>query len=107
MSDNNEDFEYCGDCPVCNKPVDHSDAGFCGKCGSAFHWGDCGTWGGSEHICNKCDESLNCKDCSYCDEVSGDSEYPSNPIYICTDRPNMSNLKHFPFKSKLECHSFN
>lgn len=49
-----EDFEYCGDCPVCSDPVDHSDAGFCAECGNAFCWGSCGTWHGSSHVCFEC-----------------------------------------------------
>ncbi len=52
--DFHEDFEYCGDCPVCDEPVDHTDAGFCGDCGKAFHWGDCGTWEERQHKCNNC-----------------------------------------------------
>lgn len=51
-----EDFEYCGDCPVCNNPVDHSGAGFCVSCGLPFHWGSCGGWGGQKHACNGCEE---------------------------------------------------
>lgn len=55
MSDfQDEDFEYCGDCSVCNKPVDHSDAGFCDDCGGVFHWTRCGGWGPSKHRCNNC-----------------------------------------------------
>lgn len=49
-----EDFEYCGECPVCDSPVDHSDAGFCDSCGRAFHWGKCGTWINGKHCCFEC-----------------------------------------------------
>jgi|GEM_PF-3038827 len=54
MSNHDEDFEYCGDCCVCGKPVDLGDMGVCGKCGSVFHWGDCGGWGVSQHECGNC-----------------------------------------------------
>jgi len=52
------DFEYCGDCPVCGDPVNHSDAGFCDACGKAFCWGSCGTWRGSKHCCNECNDDI-------------------------------------------------
>lgn len=52
--DFDEDFEYCGDCPICAEPIDHTDAGFCVDCKHAFHWGDCGTWDVSKHKCNNC-----------------------------------------------------
>lgn len=54
-----EDFEYCGDCPVCGEPVDLEDMGVCHICKQAFHWGDCGDWGVSEHVCNECKEMDN------------------------------------------------
>lgn len=54
MSSHGEDFEYCGDCCVCGEPVELSDMGVCGKCDSVFHWGSCGEWGVSEHVCNSC-----------------------------------------------------
>lgn len=50
------DFDYCGDCRVCNEPVDIDDSGFCVICKSVFHWGRCGDWGASGHICNDCKE---------------------------------------------------
>jgi len=49
-----EDAMPCGDCCVCGEPVDHSDAGFCGDCQGAFHWGRCGEWGLDEHQCKNC-----------------------------------------------------
>jgi|AZII01.1.fsa_nt_gi hypothetical protein len=49
-----EDFEYCGECTVCNEPVDLSDMGNCSECGSVFHWGDCGTWNNGQHMCQNC-----------------------------------------------------
>jgi hypothetical protein len=51
---NPEDFEYCGDCPVCGEMVDFSEAGFCKTCGQSFHWGRCGTWFHNDHTCNYC-----------------------------------------------------
>lgn len=53
-----EDFEYCGDCPVCDEAVDHSDAGFCKTCGQPFHWARCGTWHNGEHTCDNCKEYM-------------------------------------------------
>jgi hypothetical protein len=58
-------MEYCGQCSVCDEPVDHKDAGFCEICGSAFHWGDCGEWGidyygdsyDDIHMCHNCNET--------------------------------------------------
>ena len=47
-------MNYCGDCPVCEEPVDFDDAGFCSECGMAFHWAECGSWYGSKHCCNNC-----------------------------------------------------
>lgn len=44
----------CGLCGVCDEEVDHSEAGFCGECGQPFHWGQCGGWGSTEHVCNSC-----------------------------------------------------
>jgi hypothetical protein len=44
----------CGDCSVCGELVDHSEAGFCKSCGSAFHWNECGRWVGGEHTCDGC-----------------------------------------------------
>lgn len=58
--DVDEDFEFCGVCPVCDDPVDHSESGVCACCGEVFHWGSCGTWGkyekdgSTEHVCNNC-----------------------------------------------------
>lgn len=49
-----EDDMPCGDCCVCDEPVDHSDAGFCATCKGAFHWHRCGGWHGSEHACENC-----------------------------------------------------
>lgn len=57
MEDFDEDFEYCGDCPVCREPVDHSDAGFCKQCGNPFHWHECGGWHNGNHVCSQCQES--------------------------------------------------
>lgn len=54
--DSLENFEYCGDCSVCGESVDHSGAGFCHKCGQAFHWGRCGGWGENDHECDNCKE---------------------------------------------------
>ncbi|HAS6603873.1 TPA: hypothetical protein NJ322_004343 [Vibrio parahaemolyticus] len=48
------DIEYCGDCVVCDDPVDLSDMGACKSCGGAFHWGQCGEWHGNEHTCSNC-----------------------------------------------------
>ena len=56
MEDFDEDFEYCGDCPVCREPVDHSDAGFCKQCGNPFHWHECGGWHNGNHVCSQCQE---------------------------------------------------
>ena len=50
----NEDFEYCGGCCVCNKTVDHSKAGCCEKCAGIFHWNECGDWGDLHRICDNC-----------------------------------------------------
>jgi len=45
----------CGECVVCEEQLDHADAGFCGTCGGAFHWGTCGEWGpGTQHECENC-----------------------------------------------------
>ncbi len=30
------EIEYCGDCVVCDEPVDSSEMGACKSCGSAF-----------------------------------------------------------------------
>jgi hypothetical protein len=49
-----EDEMPCGLCPVCDDPVDHSDAGFCVHCGLAFHWSGCGQWHDDQHTCNNC-----------------------------------------------------
>lgn len=46
----------CGNCPVCDELVDHSEAGFCTACGRAFHWNECGRWVGSKHTCDNCAE---------------------------------------------------
>lgn len=51
-----EDMMPCGDCPVCDEMVDHSEAGFCADCGNAFHWTRCGTWWDGEHRCENCQE---------------------------------------------------
>lgn len=45
----------CGDCCVCSDPVDHSEAGFCKKCGNAFHWNECGGWHEGQHVCFDCE----------------------------------------------------
>ena len=52
-----------GNCVVCDEPLDHSDAGFCGDCGGAFCWSCCGGWGPSKHRCDNCggDEDEKCK----------------------------------------------
>lgn len=52
-----EDAMPVGDCVVCNAPLDHSDAGFCKRCGGAFCWSRCGGWYGDEHECDNCNES--------------------------------------------------
>ena len=44
----------CGDCCVCDDPLDHSEAGFCKSCGGGFHWNLCGRWSRSEHTCDNC-----------------------------------------------------
>ena len=49
-----EDMMPCGDCPLCDEMVDHSEAGFCVDCGAAFHWHRCGTWGVGGHQCDNC-----------------------------------------------------
>jgi hypothetical protein len=49
-------MEYCGDCCVCEEPVDHHDMGNCGDCGQVFHWGNCGSWGVHAHQCDTCKE---------------------------------------------------
>ena len=49
-------MDYVGECPVCEEPVDESDAGYCAMCGCAFHWGSCGEWHGNEHYCNNCND---------------------------------------------------
>ena len=51
-------MEYCGECVVCDEPVEHSDMGNCGTCGGVFHWGDCGSWHDdkSEHACKTCND---------------------------------------------------
>lgn len=47
----------CGDCCVCGDELDHADAGFCGLCSGAFHWGRCGDWHGSQHACELCKQA--------------------------------------------------
>jgi len=54
FEDVNEDFEYCGDCCVCDEPVDETGSGVCGECGSVFHWTACGGWAGAKHRCDNC-----------------------------------------------------
>lgn len=51
-----EDAMPCGQCCVCDVYLDHSDAGFCGECGQAFCWGNCGSWHDfkAEHQCDNC-----------------------------------------------------
>lgn len=51
-----DDDMPCGECSACGDYVDHSRAGFCGTCGSAFHWPRCGGWVGGKHKCNACQE---------------------------------------------------
>lgn len=51
-----DEFEYCGECSVCDEPVDHGDMGNCESCHQIFHWGECGGWEGDKHMCNTCKE---------------------------------------------------
>lgn len=51
-----DEFEYVGECCVCEEPVDCGDMGNYHKCGQVFHWGECGGWGASEHECDTCRE---------------------------------------------------
>ena len=50
------EFEYVGDCSVCDEPVDLDDMGNCEMCKRVFHWGLCGTWNNGQHMCNECIE---------------------------------------------------
>lgn len=54
----NSEFEYAGECIVCDEPVDHRNMGICHFCGNVFHWGECGTWDSkyNEHKCNNCED---------------------------------------------------
>lgn len=47
-------MEYCGECRVCDEPVDLKDMGACATCGNVFHWGQCGEWGPDGHECEEC-----------------------------------------------------
>ncbi|EHK2883961.1 hypothetical protein J7H88_003583 [Vibrio parahaemolyticus] len=47
-------LEYCGDCCVCDEPVDLSEMGACKSCNNTFHWGDCGEWHNGQHTCHNC-----------------------------------------------------
>ena len=43
-----------------------------------------------------------CVNCSQCDDVSDGPEY-GGPYFVCQKRPQMSNLKCFPFKTPQKC----
>lgn len=46
--------EYCGQCAVCDDPLEIDEAGFCSRCGQPFCWPYCGGWIDGEHVCNNC-----------------------------------------------------
>lgn len=52
--DIDEDFEYAGNCTICENMLDMSEAGFCDSCGAAFCWGSHGGWDGGVHKCQFC-----------------------------------------------------
>lgn len=54
LEDIDEDFEYAGECVICEEILDMSEAGFCKGCGNSFCWERCGTWHDSEHRCQNC-----------------------------------------------------
>lgn len=57
----NEDFEYAGECVVCDRTLDMDDAGFCGSCNRPFCWEQCGTWYGNKHACQSCIDERDCE----------------------------------------------
>jgi len=53
-----ENFEYAGDCIVCNGPISLDDLATCTQCGNTFHIDKCGELNvedGIFHI-DKCEE---------------------------------------------------
>lgn len=58
MPDHLEDFCPVGECVVCEGWPDESKAGYCESCGGPFHWGHCGGWVGSKHMCDNCKEDI-------------------------------------------------
>ena len=42
LEDIDEDFEYAGECIICDSLLDMEEAGFCEDCGESFCWGECG-----------------------------------------------------------------
>jgi hypothetical protein len=57
MSYDPEDMMPVGDCCVCGEYLDHLDMGNCENCGGAFHWNECGGWGGfgeNRQLCSVC-----------------------------------------------------
>jgi hypothetical protein len=43
-----------------------------------------------------------CVNCQHCEDVSDGPEY-GGPFYACDEKPHMSNLKGFPFKTPQKC----
>ncbi len=67
-----EDFEYGGECCICDKLLDNNDAGYCSECGKPFCWDLHGGWGSAGHICDHCRiekeaEVAEVMECTSCD----------------------------------------
>ena len=56
-----DEFDYVGDCCICEKPLADPKYGICYRCKQIFCWSKCGGWSDfvTEQICNDCiDEEI-------------------------------------------------